>query len=275
MTTLTTMTMTTTTMIKRTILAVCLLTLATSTVAALSSAGAASGVPLSKVLVTGAAGRTGQLVFGALLRDARFETKALVRSAASGKKLRKSFDPSVGLDQIVVCDVASMAGDDTPAKGLEGYQAMVICTSAVPALSKWSLFKAVLKVPVNVIRRKKAFDFRSLSFVWKKGQYPEMVDYQGTIAQIELAKKVGMQHVVVVGSMGGTDPTNFLNTIGKKKDGTGNGDILLWKRKAERYLVESGLDYTIVSPTKPTNQTIFLEMETRTLAHSPCLAHAR
>ena len=39
--------------------------------------------------------------------------------------------------------------------------------------------------------------------------------------------------------MGGTQPENFLNSIGKQADGSG-GDILLWKRKAERYLVESG-----------------------------------
>lgn len=38
--------------------------------------------------------------------------------------------------------------------------------------------------------------------------------------------------------MGGTDEKNFLNTIGKNKDGTGNGDILVWKRKAEKYLIE-------------------------------------
>ena len=38
--------------------------------------------------------------------------------------------------------------------------------------------------------------------------------------------------------MGGTDENNFLNTIGKNKDGTGNGDILVWKRKAEKYLIE-------------------------------------
>lgn len=39
-------------------------------------------------------------------------------------------------------------------------------------------------------------------------------------------------------SMGGTDKNNFLNTIGKNKNGSGNGDILIWKRKAEKYLVE-------------------------------------
>lgn len=48
--------------------------------------------------------------------------------------------------------------------------------------------------------------------------------------------------------MGGTDETNFLNSIGKTKDGRGNGDILIWKRKAEKYLIESGLDYTIIHP---------------------------
>lgn len=66
--------------------------------------------------------------------------------------------------------------------------------------------------------------------------------------------------------MGGTDKNNFLNTIG-------NGNILvsntcgavalpcslthvpvahcasqLWKRKAEKYLINSGLNYTIVHP---------------------------
>lgn len=48
--------------------------------------------------------------------------------------------------------------------------------------------------------------------------------------------------------MGGTDPTNFLNAVGKNPDGSGNGDILLWKRKAERYLVDSDLYYTIIHP---------------------------
>ena len=74
------------------------------------------------------------------------------------------------------------------------------------------------------------------------------VDYEGQVAQIEMAKKIGIKHVVVVGSMGGTDPDNFLNAVGKNADGTGNGDILLWKRKAEKHLVNSGLDYTIIHP---------------------------
>lgn len=52
---------------------------------------------------------------------------------------------------------------------------------------------------------------------------------------------LGVKRVVVVGSMGGTQPDNFLNTLG-------NGNILAWKRRAEQYLVESGVPYTIVHP---------------------------
>lgn len=48
--------------------------------------------------------------------------------------------------------------------------------------------------------------------------------------------------------MGGTNPDDFLNTIGKDKEGNGNGDILIFKRKAEKYLVKSGLHYTIIHP---------------------------
>ena len=41
--------------------------------------------------------------------------------------------------------------------------------------------------------------------------------------------------------MGGTQRDNFLNTIG-------DGDILVWKRRAEVYLINTGLNYTIIHP---------------------------
>lgn len=206
------------------------------------------------VLVTGASGRTGQLVFEALLSDPRFAPKALVRSERSARALRRAV-PATGLDQIVICDVTQdllaegEGGGGRPPSGLDGCQSMVICTSAVPRISKLSLVRAVLTAPWNVLRGKKAIDFRALRFVWKNGGYPEKVDYEGAVAQIDLAKQMKMKQVVVVSSMGGTDPSNFLNAVGKREDGTGNGDILLWKRKAERYLVEdTDLDYTIIHP---------------------------
>ncbi|GMI31733.1 hypothetical protein TeGR_g5439, partial [Tetraparma gracilis] len=57
--------------------------------------------------------------------------------------------------------------------------------------------------------------------------YPEKVDWEAQKSQFDLAKAAGVKHVVLVSSMGGTQPDNFLNSIGKKADGSGNGDILL------------------------------------------------
>ena len=139
-------------------------------VSALSSAAP------SKVLVTGASGKTGRLVFEALLENRNFEPKALVRSQKSGKNLRKAV-PATRLDQIIVCDITELDNDGIPT-GLNGFESMVICTSAMPTISKMSLLKALIKAPFNMIRRKKAIDFRSLKFVWKKGQYPEKVRIQ-------------------------------------------------------------------------------------------------
>ena len=69
------------------------------------------------------------------------------------------------------------------------------------------------------------------------------MDYYGQMKQINLAQKLGVKHVVLISSMGVTDRSHFLNNVGKKSHGSGNGDILVYKRKAERFLVEvsSGL----------------------------------
>ena len=224
-------------------------------------------------MVTGASGRTGALVLERLLEHPHFEPRALVRSERSGKKLRKL--TKVDLDQIVVCDVTTLreSSGNVPHE-LDGCESMIICTSAVPAVSKLSLLKAVLKIPFNLLRGKKAMDFRSLRFVWKYKGYPELVDYQGQLAQIDLAKSLGVKQVVIVSSMGGTDPSNFLNAVGKNPDGSGNGDILLWKRKAERYLVQSGLDYTISHPgglvdTPAGQQELVLDVDDKLMANNP------
>ncbi len=60
------------------------------------------------------------------------------------------------------------------------------------------------------------------------------MDWQGQKHQIDLAKHYNLKQVVLVSSRGVTDPNNRLNAIG-------NGQILVWKRKAEEYLAESGL----------------------------------
>lgn len=136
-------------------------------VAALSSVGP------TKILVSGASGKTGRLVFEGLQTNPKFEPKALVRSEKSGNALRKAV-PDTGLDQIVVCDVTELNEIGLP-PDLDDCDALVICTSAMPTISKVSLAKALLKAPFNMMRGRKAIDFRSLRFVWKNRLYPEKV----------------------------------------------------------------------------------------------------
>jgi hypothetical protein len=80
---------------------------------------------------------------------------------------------------------------------LDNADAMVICMSAVPQVSKKSIIKTILKIPINILtREKKAINFRDLQFKYKPGQYPEMVDYVGLKKQIDFAKTLGVKHVV-------------------------------------------------------------------------------
>ncbi len=88
--------------------------------------------------------------------------------------------------------------DDCLPNGLNDSDSMIICTSAVPKMRKRSLAKAFLKMPVNILKGEKPIDFRQLEFYYAPGQHPEKVDYEGQIAQIDLAKKLGVGHVVLI-----------------------------------------------------------------------------
>ena len=99
---------------------------------------------------------------------------------------------------------------------------------------------------------------------------PQLVDWIGQQKLIDAAAAKQQQqhsnnnkkevHVVLCGSMGGTNPNNSLNNLGKiNNDGNNTGNILKWKRKSELYLQQqSGIKYTIVHPggllNEPGNQ---------------------
>nr|WP_286186496.1 SDR family oxidoreductase [Geitlerinema sp. P-1104] len=169
---------------------------------------------MKRILVTGATGRTGSLVVQKLReRPQEFDVVGFARSP---QKAEQMFGSTEGLVFGDICDPQSLK------EAMQGCQGLVILTSAVPQ---------VVAPPSEPGQRP------TLGFA--PGAEPEMVDYQGQVNQIEAAKAAGVQQVVVVGSMGGTDENHFLNSIG-------NGKILIWKRKAEQYLIDSGLAYTII-----------------------------
>ncbi|KAI3891697.1 hypothetical protein MKX03_031947 [Papaver bracteatum] len=168
----------------------------------------------STVIVTGAGGRTGKIVYKKLKeRTDEFVARGLVRTEESKEKIG-------GADDVFVADIRD-AESIVPA--IQGVDALVILTSAVPKM-------------------KPGFDPTKggrPEFFFEDGANPEQVDWIGQKNQIDAAKAAGVKQIVLVGSMGGTNLNHPLNSIG-------NGNILVWKRKAEQYLADSGIPYTII-----------------------------
>ncbi|XP_023518926.1 uncharacterized protein At5g02240-like [Cucurbita pepo subsp. pepo] len=182
-------------------------------VGALSLVAMADSGPRT-VLVTGAGGRTGQLVYKKLKeRSDQYVARGLVRTEESKQSIG-------GADDLFVGDIRNA---DTLGPAIQGIDALIILTSAVPKM-------------------KPGFDPTKggrPEFYFEDGAYPEQVDWIGQRNQIDTAKAAGVKQIVLVGSMGGTNINHPLNSLG-------NGNILVWKRKAEQYLADSGVPYTII-----------------------------
>ncbi|KAL9426258.1 hypothetical protein AB3S75_033102 [Citrus x aurantiifolia] len=168
----------------------------------------------STVLVTGAGGRTGQIVYKKLKeRSEQYAARGLVRTEESKQKIG-------GADDLFIGDIRD-SNSIIPA--IQGIDALIILTSAVPKM-------------------KPDFDPAKggrPEFYFEEGAYPEQVDWTGQKNQIDAAMVAGVKQIVLVGSMGGTNLNHPLNSLG-------NGNILVWKRKAEQYLADSGIPYTII-----------------------------
>lgn len=196
---------------------------------------------LTNVLVTGAAGRTGSLVFKKLLSDPKFNPIGIVRTEKSKKKLVKKSgcDPK----NVICSDILSEEALTESFKASKA-EKLILCTSAVPKIKFWSILKVLL---FKLFGRTARPLFRFI----EKGD-PYHVDYLGALNTFKVSKLVGIDQVVVVSSMGGTQPENFLNTIGRTEGDEKSGNILLWKRKAEKFLIGlcrgTSMSYTIIHP---------------------------
>lgn len=170
---------------------------------------------MKKILVTGATGRTGSLVFRKLTQlKHEFSVTGLARFEAKVKEL---FGTTNGFF------FGDISDQEILQSALTGCQGLVILTSATP------------KIKGEIVPGTRP------EFYFPENATPEIVDWLGQKNQIDAAKEAGVSHIVLVGSMGGTNENHPLNSIG-------NGKILIWKRKAEQYLIDSGIDYTIIHP---------------------------
>lgn len=179
-----------------------------------------------KVVITGAGGQTGQMLFRKMLAlPDEFEPLGLVRTQESKAAL---IETGISESNIAVVDVCDK---DAVKEAAKGCAAFCIATSAKPKPTG----------EVNPDNERPVFGFPNGS--------PEEVDWIGQKNQIDACGPD--THVVVCSSMGGTDPSNPLNALGRtaNPDGTtSGGNILMWKRKSEMYLIDSGRPYTIVHP---------------------------
>lgn len=187
----------------------------------------------SKVVVTGGAGRTGSLVVKRLLDFKEFNTIAAVKNEKSVSTLAKKIPGA----SVVVGDIRDPASLE---KLFENCDKVVLATSAVPKIK----FLSILKVFALKLFKKTARP----EFWFEENGDPYNIDWLGAKNTIDAAKKAGVKQFVFISSMGGTDKENFLNTIGRVEGEENSGNILLWKRKAEKYLIDSGMPYTIIHP---------------------------
>ena len=167
---------------------------------------------IKQVLVTGATGKTGSIVFKKLQQDRNLQVKGLARSPEKAKELFGS------TENLYFGDISNR---ESIKAAFADCQKLVILTSASPQMV----------APPKPGERPQ--------FTYPAAGTPELVDYQGQKNQIDLAIAAGVEQIVLVGSMGGTNKDHPLNKMG-------NGKILIWKRKAEEYLVNSGINYTII-----------------------------
>ncbi len=168
---------------------------------------------IPKILVTGATGKTGSLVLKKLRQ--RADEFNAIGFARNKEKVAELFGST---EDFIIGDIKDKSSLES---ALEGCDSLVILTSAIPKM----------KAPPQPGKRPE-FDFAPDS-------YPEEIDWLGQKNQIDAAKKAQVKQIVLVGSMGGTNPNHPLNSLG-------NGNILIWKRKAEAYLIDSGINYTII-----------------------------
>lgn len=76
---------------------------------------------------------------------------------------------------------------------------------------------------------------------YPKGGSPKLVDYIGAINQIRLCIANGCDHVVLVSTMGTTQPDNMMDRFG-------HGHISFYKLSAEAFLMSTRVGFTIVKP---------------------------
>jgi len=185
-------------------------------------------IPQTKVAIAGAGSSVGLAVFKKLLQGKDFQPIGLLRDRRGFDELKRL---GVNDDQIRLCDLtikSSLGGV------LDGCSKLVICTTSQP---KWKLSYKVKSVLRWFVGRGRPPRIEELYYA--PNRRPFEVDFLGQKNLIDESVQAQLEHVVLLSSMGGYRGSK-LNDIGRSKDDTDvhNGNVIKWKRAAERYLIK-------------------------------------
>lgn len=189
----------------------------------------ADGVEQKKrVVITGASTSVGYLVFKKLLRSKNYLPVGLVRDKHGYHELKKL---GVADDQIKIGDITTR---DTMKGVFDNASKVVMCTSARPKKKFW--FR-IINFILGLIGRDRPPQATDLYY--PKSQCPYNVDFIGQKNVIDLCLDAKVEHIVMLGNMGGYRGSK-LNAIGREEGETNQkkGNLLKWKRAAERYLMK-------------------------------------
>lgn len=183
----------------------------------IAAAGVSAASAAGPVVLSGATGKTGALVYKQL-KEKGTEVRALVRNAKKAAEVLgcSKCDESEG---IFVGDVTK---PETLGSVMKGADSLVILTSAVPQCDYTS---------------------QPMKCTYPKGAYPIDVDFHGGKNQVEAFVEANGadKQVVLVSAMGTTQPDSYLDLMG-------NGHISFYKLNMEAFLVSSGIPSTIIKP---------------------------
>lgn len=189
-----------------------------------------SSIP-TKVLVTGAEKpfSVGYFVFKKLLEKKSFYPIALLENEASKKHLLKLGATD---DQLRIGDIRKK--DSIKGKFKDAKKA-ILCSSSVPCkkfgFHLRNLFRTI------TFRKKLTADIGDLYY--PKDRTPYLIDYIGQRHVIDEMMKEGAEHIILLGNMGGYRGSK-VNNIGRDSSNKDQklGNVLKWKRAAERYLMK-------------------------------------
>jgi len=163
-----------------------------------------------KIVITGATGRTGSLVYESLKNSGK-SVNALVRSASRAREVLGcgTCDESEGIFIGDIVNKTSLTGV------MQDADLLVILASSMPVCDAY------------------------FNCTHHKGAYPKDIDWLGARNTVlEFAENNGAKPVVLVSSMGTTEPDSQI----------GFDHTLFYKLQFEAYLMSSSVPFTIIKP---------------------------